>query len=109
MFIKSIALAAIVATAGTAASANSYFEFGETLKSSSVLDLGLIRSETNGIVEIYDDARGEPGKLLGTKNVRAGANSDVRVNIGKRPQQNVIALLKIDGEIVAQKQYDIKR
>lgn len=109
MFIKSVTLAAIVATAGTAASANSYFEFGETLKQSSTLDLGLIRAEADGVVEIYDNSRGELGALLGTKAVRGGANSDVRVNVGVRPSQDVIAVLKIDGAIVAEREYDIKR
>ncbi|MBE0412062.1 hypothetical protein [Yoonia sp.] len=109
MFIKSIALAAALAAAGSAASAYNYFEFGETLSSSSVLDLGLVRAESDGVVEIYDDVRGEKGALLGSYSVRGGANSDVRVNIGKRPQQDVIAVLKVDGKIVAQKDFDIVR
>ncbi|WP_439153933.1 hypothetical protein [Yoonia sp.] len=109
MFIKPIALAAIVATAGSAATANSYFEFGETLKSSSVLDLGLVRSADNGVIEIYDNSRGAPGALLGTQSVKGGANSNVRVNVGVRPTQDVIALLKIDGEVVVEREYDINR
>lgn len=110
MSIKSIALvAATLAATASFASANSYFELGENLDSSSVLDLGLVRAESAGVVEIYDFSRGEIGELLGTETVNAGANADVRVNVGTGPQQDVIALLKIDGETVAQRDYNIVR
>lgn len=110
MSMKSIALiAATIAATSTAVSADSYFAFGERLDSSSVLDLGLVRSEGAGIVEIYDFSKGEVGALLGTRMVNAGANTDVRVNVGIRPTQDVIALLKIDGETVAQRDYNIAR
>ncbi|MFO8127301.1 hypothetical protein [Yoonia sp.] len=110
MSIKSIALvAATIAATASVASANNYFEFGERLNSSSVLDLGLVRAEGAGVVEIYDFSRGEVGQLLGTKRVNAGANTDVRVNVGIRPTQDVIALLKVDGQTVAERDYDISR
>ncbi len=108
MSIKSIALvAATIAATASFASADSYFEFGENLESSSVLDLGLVRAEGAGVVEIYDFATGQVGELLGTETVNAGANTDVRVNVGSRPKQDVIAILKVDGQAVAQRDYDI--
>lgn len=110
MSIKSIALiAATIAATSTAASADSYFQFGERLQSSSVLDLGLVTTESAGVVEIYDFHKGEVGRLLGTEMVNAGANSDVRVNVGIRPTQDVIALLKVDGQTVAERDFDITR
>ena len=110
MSIKSIALiAATIAATSTAVSADSYFEFGENLESSSILDLGLVRAEGAGVVEIYDFSKGEVGRLLGTETVNAGANADVRVNVGIRPKQDVIALLKVDGETVAERDYNITR
>ena len=110
MSIKSIALvAATIAATSTAAAADSYFAFGERLESSSILDLGLVTSEDAGVVEIYDFSKGEAGALLGTQSVNAGANSDVRVNVGVRPTMDVIALLKVDGETVAQRDFDINR
>lgn len=110
MSIKSIALiVATIAATSTAASADSYFAFGERLDSSSVLELGLVRSEGAGIVEIYDYSKGEVGRLLGTETVNAGANANVRVNVGIRPLQDVIALLKVDGETVAQRDYNIDK
>lgn len=110
MSIKSIALvAATIAATASVASADSYFQFGERLESSSVLDLGLVRSDGAGVVEIYDFSKGEVGQLLGTETVNAGANTDVKVNVGIRPTQDVIALLRVDGQIVAEHDYDIDR
>lgn len=110
MSIKSIALiAATIAATASAASADSYFAFGERLDSSSILDLGIVTSDGAGVVEVYDFSRGEIGQLLGTEVVNAGANADVRVNVGGRPAQDVIALLKVDGQIVAQRDFDIVR
>ena len=110
MSIKTIALvAATIAATSTAASADSYFQFGERLESSSVLDLGLVKAEGAGVVEIYDYSKGEIGRLLGTETVNAGANMDVRVNVTTPPQMDVIALLKVDGQTVAERDFDIDR
>lgn len=110
MSIKSIALiAATIAATASVASADSYFEYNNRVESSSVIDLGLVRAEGAGVVEIYDFSKGETGRLLGTEMVNAGANSDVRINLGIRPTQDVIALLKVDGETVAQRDYEVNR
>ena len=110
MSIKSIALAAAaVAALGSTASAESYFELGENLDAGTILELGLVRSDADGIVEIYTSDAGDLGTLIGTKAVHAGANSDVRVNVGSAPQKDVIALLKVNGQVVAQHDYDIVR
>ena len=108
MSIKSLALAAAaVATTATAASADSFFGFKGVVDAESALEIGLVRAESDGIVEIYDYRLGELGALLGTETVNAGANSDVRVGVGVAPIGDVIALLKVDGEVVAQQRYDI--
>ena len=110
MSIKSFAIiAATIAATSTAASADSYFQFNDRLDGASVLDLGLVTAENKGIVEIYDFSKGELGALLGTETVNAGPNSNVRVNVGSRPSSDVIALLKVNGEIVAQRDYNIGR
>jgi hypothetical protein len=110
MSIKTIALAAAtIAALGTTASANNYFQFGETLDAGSVLELGLVRADADGVVEIYKNVAGEPGALIGTETVHAGANSNVRVNVGSTPQQDVIAVLKVNGQSVAERDYDIVR
>jgi hypothetical protein len=110
MSIKTIALAAAtIAALGTTASANNYFQLNENLDASSVLELGLVRADADGVVEIYKSVAGEQGALIGTEAVHAGANSNVRINVGAAPQQDVIAVLKIDGQTVAERDYDIVR
>ena len=110
MSIKTIALAAAtVAALGSAASAANYFDLGENLAAGSVLELGLVRADADGVVEIYKSVAGEPGALIGTETVHAGANTDVRVNVGATPQQDVIALLKVNGQTVVQRDYNIVR
>jgi len=107
MTIKSILIAAAVAATGTAASADNYFQFADRLDDRSVLELGTVRAEADGVVEIYDFHKGELGELLGTEMVNAGANADVRINLGNKPRQDVIAVLKVDGQIVAERDYEI--
>lgn len=108
MSIKSIALVvATVAVTATGASAENYFGLGQNLDQSSVLDLGLVRADAAGVVEVYDFNGGKQGKLLGSEPVFGGANTDVRVNVGGNPQADVIAVLKVNGSAVAEKDYDI--
>jgi hypothetical protein len=107
MSIKTIILAAAVAATGSFASADSYFENGRTLDKDDTLELGLVRAEAAGLVEIYDFHRGVQGELLGTETVSAGANTDVRVNIGFPRTKDVLAVINIDGQQVVTKAYDI--
>lgn len=102
-----IAAAAIAASTATVASADNTFGFGDRLDNAATLDLGTVRTTSAGVVEIYDNANGNLGVLLGTEAVRAGLNTDVRVNVGHGPDADVIAVLKIDGQIVATQDYDI--
>lgn len=108
MSIKSIALiAATVAATASGASAANYFEFGRTLNPSDVLQLGTVRADEGGVVEIYDYRTGQAGALLGVEELHAGVNTNVRVNTGLGTTSDVIALLKVGGEVVASKVYDI--
>ncbi|WP_341368040.1 hypothetical protein [Yoonia sp. BS5-3] len=107
MSIKSIILAAAVAATGSMAAADSYFENGRTLDADDTLELGLVRAEGAGVVEIYDYHRGVQGELLGTEMVNAGANTDVRVDVGFPRSKDVLAVISVDGQAVASKVYDI--
>lgn len=111
MTLKFIALAAVTSLAlATAASANSFFELGDNLERRTTLDLGLVVSaEGAGTLSIYDYHRGEQGKLLGTQSVNAGPNYKTRVNVGTRPINDVIAVLTVNGQVVASRDYDIDR
>ncbi|WP_341368039.1 hypothetical protein [Yoonia sp. BS5-3] len=107
MTIKTIILAAAVATTGSFAAADSYFENGRTLDRDDTLELGLVRADGAGVVEIYDFHTGVRGALLGTETVQAGANTDVRVNVGFPRTQDVLAVINIEGQDVVTKVYDI--
>jgi len=94
-------LATTLALAAGAASANT-LGFNEVQGSNTLIDLGTVVSDGTGVVEVYDNWGGQQGLLLGSEAVRAGANSDVRVPLRFAPHGDVVALLKVDGEIVAQ-------
>ena len=110
MTIKAFAIAALtLAGTATVASANSYFELPRTQGVTSTFDLGLVRAEADGVVEIYDILDGEQTALIGTQNVREGANSDVRINTGAPVRRDVVAVLKVDGEVVASEIFRVNR
>ena len=108
MSIKSIALiaATIVATA-SGASASNYFEYGRTLDAGDTLQLGTVRADAGGVVEVYDYHTGQAGALLGSEVLNAGVNTNVRIDTGLPANRDVIAVLKVDGEVVVSKVYDI--
>lgn len=109
MSIKSIALiaAASVALTAGAASANNQLPFGQNLDSGSTLELGTVSTTGAGFVEIYDFQNGVRGDLLGTEELRAGANTNVKVDVGIYGNNDVLAVLNIDGQEVLSKDYDI--
>lgn len=107
--IFALLIGTAVAFGSGAQADNNTFGFGERLDRKSTLDLGIVRAEADGIVEIYDYNRAQQGRLLGTTHVRGGANYDVRVFLGRRPINDVLAVLKVDGRVVATKDYDIDR
>jgi hypothetical protein len=108
MSVKTIILAAAAAAVtATAGAADTYFENGKNLDGGDVLELGLITADSAGVLEIYDYHTGQQGKLVGTERLTAGANTDVRVDTGLPQTRDVIAVVKIDGQVVASKQFDI--
>ncbi len=108
MSIKTIIFAAAAAAVtATAGAADTYFEQGRTLNGGDVLELGLITADSAGVLEIYDFHTGEQGKLVGSERLTAGANTNVRVNTGLPQNRDVIALVKVDGQVVASKQFDV--
>ena len=44
---------------------------------------------------------------MGTQAVNAGANTDVRINVGTNNAYNVLAVLEIDGQAVTSMDFDI--
>ena len=100
MTLKTFALAAAATFAlASTASANG-FSFTDADVSGSTVELGQVTANSDAVVSLYDFHRGEQGALLGTEEISAGANYDVRVNIGKRPINDVVAVLTVDGQVV---------
>lgn len=99
-----LAMAALMATA-TLASAQSNFSIIERQGSSANIWIDLVRSDADGVVELYEGDR-----LVGTTSVHAGANADVKVNVGTPPSSDLTAVLKSEGgQVLATQRIDIDR
>ena len=99
-----LTLAATAAASMASAGVNT-FELGNQLDSATYADLGMVRAEADGVVEISD----MNGNLLGATPVAAGVTGNVRVEFGTNIQQKVLAELKINGETVASQIYNVNR
>ena len=104
-----LALTAVLGSVSLAAADTSSFFIDRVHTSSSNLELGLVRAESAGVIEVYDFHKGVQGKLLGTTSVRAGSNQDVRVDLGTRVVNDVVAVIKSGGNVLATKKIDIGR
>ena len=107
--IKTFVLAAAtVAATASVASANNAFPIGETFEQTDVLELSTVRAEGAGTVEIYDFHNGVRGALLGSEEVRAGVNTNVKIDLGLGANKDIVAVLNVAGQEVLQKDYDIR-
>jgi hypothetical protein len=93
--------AALIATAGMASASNT-FGLNEVQSSGKLIEFGTVVATGDGVVELYEYQGAQQGRLLGSDTVRAGANRDVRVSVGVTAANNFLAVLKIDGDVVAQ-------
>ena len=104
---KTIALALAAIVSAGAAAADNYLPFtAETQNRDSVIELDTVRAASDGVVEIYSFHKGEVGALLGSEDVNAGANANVRVGLGKAPVTDVIAQLVVGGQVVDTQEID---
>ena len=99
---------AIALTTASIATADTYFGNGTTLEASDMLALGLVTSDRAGTVEVYDFHTGTIGPLLGTQDIHVGANTDVRVRTGLPVNQNVLVVVRVDDQIMAEKVFDVQ-
>ncbi|MCF2869624.1 hypothetical protein L0664_00975 [Octadecabacter sp. G9-8] len=100
MFKTLTIAAAAIAASATFASADSYISnFVLEQDNPQQVELGTVRADGNGVVEVYTFHKGEIGALIGSEAVMAGANTDVDVDIN-RVDTDAIAILKVNGEIV---------
>lgn len=107
--VLAFAAAAIVGTASFATASENYFSLNDKAAAGSSINLGVVRAASDGVVEIYDYRGGELGALLGTERVKAGANREVKVTVGAPPLYDVIAVLNVGGQAVAQSEIEIVR
>ncbi|MBB5722905.1 hypothetical protein FHS72_002541 [Loktanella ponticola] len=99
-------VAATVLATATSASAYNAFPFGETFEQTDQLQLDFVRAEGAGTVEVYDYANGQRGALLGSKDVRSGVTSNVKVNLGLGANSDILAVLNVGGNEVLIKDLD---
>lgn len=107
--LKTIALAAAtVAATASVASANNAFPLGESFDQTDVLELSTIRAEGAGEVQIFDYTNGVRGALLGSEDVRAGVNTNVKIDLGLGANKDILAVINVNGQEVLTKDYDIR-
>ncbi|SLN64698.1 hypothetical protein [Pseudooctadecabacter jejudonensis] len=96
-----LSLAALAATATLAAAESSYISnFVKEQNRDNLIELGTVRAAGNGVVEIFGYHKGKLGPLLGSESLHAGSNLDVEINVRRRPLTDVLAVLKVNGQIV---------
>ncbi|MCP1168889.1 hypothetical protein NHG85_10195 [Limimaricola sp. ASW11-118] len=110
MYGKLLAVA-IFATSAMGASAmtgeNAFQSLSRIHQQTSIVDVGIVRSESSGIVEIY--TRGPDGAmiLVGSEPVHAGANSNVRVHVSQPVRRDLLAVLRVNGKVLATHRFDV--
>jgi hypothetical protein len=106
-----LSLAALLATAAVASaqdgpsaamSEGMIYNDSDDMNADNNFRIQFARVETSaaGVIELYDYRIGEIGELVGSVEVDAGTNWNVRIPIGSPRTNDLIALLKIDGEVV---------
>ena len=104
--LKMTLIAAAAVASASAASATNYFSIAPAVDAfDSVIELDVVRSSADGIVQIET----LDGDVLGSADVFAGANMDVRLNGLKVGNDDVVAKLYHDGALVAERKIDVDR
>jgi len=109
MTFKTIALAAVATTAFASVAAADAFTFNESEIRSTTVELGQVNSSGDGVISLYAYHGDEQGALLGTEDVTAGANFDVRVTLDRPAYTDVLAVLTVDGQIIDTQEIDSAR
>jgi phosphopantothenate synthetase len=111
--LLSLALAALVTTATVASAASPTADasgqvFHRDLHEDRSIRDGLVEfsrvdAPAAGVIEIYDYRLGEMGRLVASEAVDAGTNWQVSIYTGAKLQGDALAVLKVDGQAVAQR------
>jgi hypothetical protein len=103
-----LAFAVLIGASGVALADTSYFQQGEKLQAGDQIDVGMVRSEQGGTLEIYSFHCGSKGELLGTEDLLPGVNSDVRVDVGIGVPGEILAVINKDGQEMAYKIFTVE-
>src|SRR5688572_28308959 len=93
--------AALFVTAGMASASNT-FGLNEVQSSGKLIEFGTVVATGDGVVELYEYQGTQRGRILGTDVVHAGASTVVRLSVGVTAASRLLAVLKVDGDVVAQ-------
>jgi hypothetical protein len=96
-----IATFAILAATASLASADTFSSISEVQSRDGILELGTIRSDAGGMVQIFSYQNGEKGQMLGWEELHEGANSDTKVSLLSTPRTSALAEVVVDGRVVA--------
>lgn len=103
-----LAAAAILGTASIASAEDYIINFDTIDEDKASIQLETVLTDMDGVVEIYEFNMDEMGMLLGTQEVSAGANADVLINLDRTTENDLIAVLRVNGQIVAREELDVE-
>jgi hypothetical protein len=110
MTTRTLALtAALVMGSATLASAESTFYLERIQDADDIVRFSNVLAEEDGVVEVYSFRQGRIGDLLGRESVSQGVNSDVMISVRTQPVGDLMAVLKVDGQVVASQEVDLDR
>ncbi|MFG5381079.1 MULTISPECIES: hypothetical protein [unclassified Yoonia] len=103
MFRIKTTLACLVAigSAGFAFADTSYFQLDHTIEAGDQIDLGTVRADDGGTLELYSFHCGTKGELLATESLLPGVNENVRMDVGLGAPSEVLAVINKDGQELA--------
>ncbi|WP_341366516.1 hypothetical protein [Yoonia sp. BS5-3] len=78
---------------GTVAAAEATFGLQNTVDDDGLITIELVTTPQDGILAIYDYSTGEFGELLGTADLHAGANTDVKVSLDPSGAVDIAAVV----------------
>lgn len=112
--ILTLATVAFLGTTGLVAAQESgtavdAFSLPQAQRDDGVIELGTVTAQADGVIEIYDAGDTEMATILGSEPVTAGANTDVKVTLTTQPISDVVAVLRVNGEVVAQETIELDR
>lgn len=90
--MKTAAFAAILGMTTTGATAAG-FGLQTVVDDNSTITLSLVRADSDGVVVVYDYTGSEFGEVLGTAEIREGANTQVKVSLGNTTATELAAVI----------------